>query len=91
MSEFKLINRRLDTIEKNQDRILYSLHELSMAIAGHKPDQWIDSPEVMNMLRISRTTLYRETKKGHLVFSRIGGRLYYYRPDIFKLKDKFLK
>ena len=91
MSELDLLNRRLDIIQKNQDMILIRLSDIAMAVQGINPDDWIDSLEVMKILKRSPSTLYRRRKQGVLVPRLISGSYLYYAPDIYNLKDHFLK
>lgn len=91
MSDFELINRRLDVIQKNQEIILFRLNDLAITIAGHKPKDWIDSLEVQEILHISASTLYRRRKKGALVPRPVGGSYLYYAPDIYNLRNHYLK
>ncbi|RZK48780.1 MAG: DNA-binding protein [Pedobacter sp.] len=51
----------------------------------------IDEWEVLNILKISRTTLYRLKKSADLKGYRIGRKVYYDRPQIVANIKRFLK
>lgn len=51
----------------------------------------IDSLKVRKLLDMSRTTLYRKTVDGTIPSVRIGGRHYYDKSQIFKIRDHYLK
>ena len=80
-------------------RIIELLVELRNANA--RPLQPLDYPdpfeglinnlEVMEILKISPSTLYRNTKKGMIKARRMGGLSYYDRKEIEKLIPFFLK
>ncbi|MDP3468290.1 MAG: hypothetical protein Q8S11_08145 [Daejeonella sp.] len=91
MSDLEHINRKLDIIGTKQEEILRFLDELALAIEGHNPALWIDSLEVMKILRISTSTFYRRRKKGDLVPHPVGGGKLYYAPDIYSKRNHFLK
>lgn len=57
----------------------------------YDPALWQPAWKVRNLLGISRTTLYRHTKKKRLVHDRFGGQLFYLTSEIFKIKDHYLK
>lgn len=59
--------------------------------AAPDPTLWQPAWKVRNQLGISRTTLYRHTKKKRLVHDKIGGQLFYLTSEIFKIKDHYLK
>lgn len=50
--------------------------------------EYCSTEEAMNILGISRTTLYWYNKKNMLTPCRIGGRNVYLRDDVFSLKTK---
>lgn len=45
----------------------------------------MDSYEVLQLLHISRGTLYNWRKKGLIMGSKIGGRIYFEVTDIYKM------
>ena len=91
MPELEQLNQRLDLIQKNQEMILLRLDELAQAVEGMNPDDWIDSVEVKEILRISTSTLYRRRKNKDLVPTLKGGSYLYYKRDIYARRNDFLK
>ncbi len=91
MSELEHIERRLDAIQKTQEQIMQCLNDLAVTLAGHNPHDWIDSLEVQKILRISTSTLYRRRKSGKIVPHLIGGSILYFAPEIYKMRDHYLK
>jgi len=57
----------------------------------YDPALWQPAWKVRNLLGISRTTLYRHTKKKRLIHDRFGGQLFYLTSEIFKIQDHYLK
>lgn len=53
--------------------------------------QWEDGLKIQEILKISRATLYRLRKENAFTYVQKGGRTYYYTPDIFKIRNHFLK
>lgn len=49
------------------------------------PVEWLDIPDVCRLLRISRKTLWKWTKKGILNAAKVEGRTYYDRADIDRM------
>jgi hypothetical protein len=62
-------------------------------IIGQAPAQkeWLKSPEVRKLLKISPGTLQNLRINGTLRFSKIGSIIYYSQEDIQKLLEKGLK
>ena len=52
-----------------------------------KPKQWLKSPEVRKMLKISPGTLQNLRINGTLRFTKIGGLIYYSHEDIEALLE----
>ena len=50
-------------------------------------EEWVDGPEVMEMLGISTRTLQSMRTNNILPFSRINGKFYYRMEDIEKLLE----
>lgn len=90
MSELAHIIEILERMEKKQNEFFSELRAMSK-IRESATEQWVDSLAVQRMLSFSPSTLYRLRKNGDLIFKRLGARYFYYAPDIFKLKDKYLK
>lgn len=77
-------------MEKSQNEFFSEVRAMDK-FQGPAISQWVDSLEVQRMLSFSPSTLYRLRKNGALVSKRLGGRYFYYAPDIFRLKDQYLK
>ena len=56
-----------------------------------KPKQWLKSPEVRRMLKISPGTLQNLRINGTLRFTKIGGLIYYSYEDIEALLESGMK
>lgn len=67
-----------------QRTIIMEIKSLKDASAN-EPTQWIKSPEVMEMLRISKGKLQQMRLNGSLPYSKVGGVIYYAKADIEKL------
>ena len=52
---------------------------------------WWDSYDLMEKLKISLSTVERRRKDGTFKSFRIGGRYWYLKDDILRLKDRFMK
>ncbi len=66
------------------------LHDLKQSLAHHlpeKPKQWLKSPEVRRMLKISPGTLQNLRINGTLRYTKIGGIIYYSYEDIDALLE----
>lgn len=50
-------------------------------------EAWVDSADVIDILRISKRTLQSLRDSGELPFSRINGKLYYKLADLEKLLE----
>jgi len=90
MSELEHIIEILERMEKRQNDFFSEVMGMTK-IQDSSIDQWIDSLEVQKILGISRRTLYRVRAEKTLNCKRIRGRFYYFTPDIFKLKDQYLR
>lgn len=56
-----------------------------MLNSGHQQKQWLKSPEVRKLLKISPGTLQNLRINGTLRFTRIGSIIYYNQEDIDKV------
>ena len=90
MSELERIIELLEQVVKNQQAALdRSAYEQSAP--GFNLQDWGLPEQVMEKLAISLRSLYRYRQKGMVACTKIGGRSYYYFPDLLKLKNKFMK
>ena len=70
------------------------LNDLKLSLKHHipeKPKQWLKSPEVRRMLKISPGTLQNMRINGTLRYTKIGGIIYYSYEDIEALLESGLK
>lgn len=70
-----------DLIEANQILIENAKAELEQKISDSKGDTYLTTERVIEMMGVSKTTLWRWKQKGYLVPVRIGGN------DRYKLSD----
>lgn len=66
------------------------LNDLKQSLAHHlpeKPKQWLKSPDVRRMLKISPGTLQNLRINGTLRYTKIGGIIYYSYEDIDALLE----
>jgi hypothetical protein len=69
------------------------LNDLKQTLSHHlpeKPKQWLKSPEVRRLLKISPGTLQNLRINGTLRFTKIGGIIYYSYEDIEALLEQGL-
>ncbi|HPH46084.1 MAG TPA: helix-turn-helix domain-containing protein [Chryseolinea sp.] len=69
------------------------LNDLKLSLSHHipeKPKQWLKSPEVRRMLKISPGTLQNLRINGTLRYTKIGGIIYYSHEDIEALLEQGL-
>ena len=90
MSDLEHIIEILRRIEKKQEEFFSEVRAM-VENQQSGDNQWVDSLEVQRLLSISESTLRRHRKKNILFSKLIGGRHYYYLPDIFGIKDYYLK
>ncbi len=50
----------------------------------------MDKQDVMQLLHISSGTLLNWRSEGILPYIKLGGKIYYYKPDILKLLERYL-
>jgi hypothetical protein len=62
--------------------LLNDIKEQFSAVIPTKPKQWLKSPEVRQLLKISPGTLQNLRINGTLRFTKIGGIIYYSYEDI---------
>lgn len=61
--------------------------ELEQSISDSKAETYLSSEKVMEMMEISKTTLWRWKQRGYLVPVRIGGNDRYRLSDIQKIAE----
>jgi len=77
-------------------REVHTLNEFlrleSKKISGRMADEWMDSEQVMTILKISKRTIQNLRDNGVLAYSRINGKFYYRATDLAKLlESNYLK
>ena len=64
----------------------------SRRISERMADEWMDSEQVMTILKISKRTIQNLRNNGVLAFSRVNGKFYYKATDLEKLlESNYLK
>lgn len=73
----------MDKMQSLEDKFI----ELKMEADSPLSERWLDNPDVMMLLKISKRTLqsYRDEEK--IPYSQVGNKIYYRASDI----EKFLK
>lgn len=61
--------------------------QLEQAISDSKVETYLSSEKVMQMMEISKTTLWRWKQRGYLVPVRVGGNERYRLSDIKKILE----
>jgi len=61
--------------------------ELEQSISDSKAETYLSSEKVMQMMEISKTTLWRWKQRGYLVPVRVGGNERYRLSDIKKIME----
>jgi len=72
-----------DDLQTFKSELLTELKQL--LTTGHQQKQWLKSPEVRKLLKISPGTLQNLRINGTLRFTRIGSIIYYNQEDIDKV------
>ena len=77
------------------EKILEVLHRIeALAEQGFQPalannDEWLDALDMLKKFHISRTTLYRLKKQGHLMPKKLGKKEFYLLSEVQRsLKDR---
>ena len=78
-------------LEDFKIEMLGAIRQLSQEIIGTPAKVWLKSHEVRDMLGISGPTLQAMRDKATIPFTRIGGAIFYYRPDIEKMMEQLKK
>ncbi len=76
-------------MEKNQNDFFAKL--LAQMPSKQRNEVWIDGVEVQAILNITRRTVSRLINNGTLEPVPIGGRKYFLKSEIFKLRNRFKK
>lgn len=72
----------MESISNPIDRLTEKIEALEKAIKGKKEkSDWLDSQEVLQLLRISPRTLQNLRDQGKIGFTRIGKKLIYYSRE----------
>jgi hypothetical protein len=90
MSELERIIELLEKILQNQQTAL-DRSGCEQSAPRFNLQDWGLPEQVMEKLAISLRSLYRYRQNGVVACTKIGGRSYYYFPDLLKLKNKFMK
>jgi predicted DNA-binding transcriptional regulator AlpA len=85
MAEDEII-KRLDRIEKTQERIEQKLF-LLMQAKTRRANDWVSEEVALHLLGCSKSTLYRLKNKGEIRYKGIGRKHQYSRKSIEKYND----
>lgn len=77
-----LSNEEYDRIIEKLDTVISLLEEKSKKSGDLLSEKWLDSSEVVRVLKISSRTLQNYRDRGILPFSQIGPKIYYKASDI---------
>ena len=78
--QYELLMSRIDTIHKE------------FSINKKNPKEVIyDSQELMDLLKISKSTLQKMRDEGYIGFSQVNGKFYYRQSDINEMLEKNFK
>lgn len=88
--ENQSIEQILERMEKNQKDFFEKILIL-MKCPSPEDEVWVDGVEVQKILNITRRTVSRLILNGTLDPRPIGGRNYFAKSSIFKLRNRFKK
>ncbi|MGB4400094.1 MAG: hypothetical protein WBJ10_12055 [Daejeonella sp.] len=92
MSENEEILLELRKVNKNLKKLRKALKSRpSMHGPNFNPADWGLKEEVMKILSISKSTLYRYRDDDKVIWDQKKGTSYYHLPSLHKLKDKCMK
>lgn len=76
-----------DDLQAFRTELLQDLKQILSTVQPTKQKQWLKSPEVRQLLKISPGTLQNLRINGTLRFTKIGSIIYYNYEDIEKLLE----
>jgi hypothetical protein len=76
-----------DDLHAFRTELLHDLKQILSSVQPAKQKQWLKSPEVRQLLKISPGTLQNLRINGTLRFTKIGSIIYYSYEDIEKLLE----
>lgn len=76
-----------DDLQSFRIELLQDLKQVLTHSLPQKPKQWLKSPEVRRMLKISAGTLQNLRVNGTVRYTKIGGLIYYSYEDIEALLE----
>jgi predicted DNA-binding transcriptional regulator AlpA len=92
LNPFTLFVMKKDPILERLDKIIEIMLRKENDSTIPSDEEWIDSVEVLKMLKISPSTLYRLRKKKKILTpARFGGRDYYLASEVRKSVKRFMK
>jgi len=80
-----------DDLQSFRIELLQDLKKVLCNSVPQKPKQWLKSPEVRKLLKISPGTLQNLRVNGTLRFTKIGGLIYYSYEDIELLLESGIR
>jgi hypothetical protein len=87
VAQFQLIVNNVST----ESRAVKNLSDDKTATRAVDLKDWWDDSDIKVNLHMSTSTIYRRRKDGSFPSFKIGGRHYYYGPQILEMKDRFMK
>jgi excisionase family DNA binding protein len=83
LNAFKSFHQDFNEVKQNVIHILQN--EPTVEKTGKPVEKWLTSPEVCNMMRISKSTLQRWRKSKKIKFFKLAGKYRYLEQDILNL------
>jgi hypothetical protein len=90
MSELQEIRQAIKRIEKKQDKIL-ALLEPGKSVTSFNAEDWASTKQAVDLLGRSVRTLYRLRDSKLILCIKEGNEPRYFRPDIAKLKYRYMR
>lgn len=75
----------LDDLIEFKEELIKELKQIFGSAENKTTNQWIKTPELKKILKISHGTLQHLRINGTIPYTKIGGTIYYDRNDIEKL------
>lgn len=90
MSEQERIIALLEEISKDLKKVLSSQEAMCLSPMDD-PKNWANTRETMKITEVSVRTLYNIRLSGDVRTTRIGNQYHYYIPDLYKIRNRYVK